>query len=63
MSQVRDLHEQWSRDPEYLAAYDALGPEFELARVLIEAHASHPTPTLPRRGEGTTPSPCGAGGP
>ena len=37
MSRVRDLHEQWSQDPEYRAAYEALGPEFELARLLIEA--------------------------
>ena len=42
MSQVRDLHERWSRDPEYRAAYEALGPEFELARLLIEAPASPP---------------------
>ena len=40
MSEVRDLHEKWQRDPEYRAAYDALGPEFELARVLIEARTS-----------------------
>ena len=59
MSKVRDLHEQWSRDPEYRAAYESLGPEFELARQLIEA----PTPTFPRCDERTTPSPCEAGGP
>ena len=35
MSKVGDLHGKWSRDPEYRAAYDALGPEFELARALI----------------------------
>ncbi len=40
MSNVRDLHERWRRDPEYRAAYDELGPEFELARVLIEARTS-----------------------
>ena len=58
MTKARDLPEQWSQDPDYRAAYDALGPEFELPRMLIEA------PTWPpRRGEGTTPSPCGAGGP
>ena len=39
MSRVRDLHEQWSQDPDYRAAYDALGPEFALARLLIEARA------------------------
>ena len=36
MSKVSDLHEEWGRDPEYQAAYDALQPEFELARSLIE---------------------------
>ena len=40
MSDVRDLHEKWQRDPEYRAAYDELGPEFELARALIEARAN-----------------------
>ena len=40
MSDVRDLHEKWRRDPEYRAAYDELGPEFELARVLIEARTT-----------------------
>ncbi len=42
MSKLRGLHERWSRDPEYRAAYEALGPEFELARMLIEAGASPP---------------------
>ena len=37
MTKVRDLHLKWKQDPEYREAYDALGPEFELARVLIEA--------------------------
>lgn len=37
MSKVGDLHEKWSRDPEYRAAYDKLGSEFDLARSLIEA--------------------------
>ena len=59
MSKVRDLHRLWSRDPDYRAAYESLGPEFELARQLIEA----PTPTPRGRDEGTTPSPCPAGGP
>ena len=36
MSKVTDLHEEWSRDPDYRAAYDRLGPEFELSRSLIE---------------------------
>ena len=37
MSRVRDLHEKWSRDPDYRSAYDELESEFELARSLIEA--------------------------
>ena len=37
MSKVRDLHRKWSQSPDYRAAYDALGPEFELARLLIAA--------------------------
>ena len=37
MSKVSDLHKQWSEDPEYRKAYDRLGPEFEIARSLIEA--------------------------
>lgn len=37
MSKVSDLHKKWGRDPNYQAAYDALQPEFELARSLIEA--------------------------
>ena len=37
MSKVADLHKKWSEDPEYRKAYDGLGPEFEIARSLIEA--------------------------
>ncbi len=37
MTSVRDLHEKWSEDPAYRKAYEELGPEFELARALIEA--------------------------
>ena len=37
MSKVRDLHKEWRRDPEYRAAYDELGLEFDLARSVIEA--------------------------
>lgn len=36
MSKVSDLHKKWSHDPEYRATYEELGPEFDLARVLIE---------------------------
>jgi len=34
------LHEKWLEDPEYREEYERLGPEFELARALIEARAS-----------------------
>ena len=40
MSRVSDLHEKWSRDPDYRMAYDELGPEFALARTLIEARVA-----------------------
>ena len=39
MSSVSDLHKRWSNDPDYAQAYDELGPEFALARSLIEARA------------------------
>lgn len=39
MSKVRDLHQKWSRDPDYRRAYDDLDFEFALARSLIEARA------------------------
>lgn len=37
MTKVRDLHKKWIEDSEYRAEYEDLGPEFELARALIEA--------------------------
>ena len=37
MSNVRDLHRKWRRDPAYREAYDALDTEFTLTRSLIEA--------------------------
>ena len=37
IGKVGELHEKWSRDPEYNSAYDELKPEFEIARLLIEA--------------------------
>ena len=39
MSKVADLHEGWLKDPEYRAAHDCLGTEFEVARALIEARS------------------------
>ena len=37
MSTLDELHERWSRNPDYREAYERLGPEFDLARTLIEA--------------------------
>ena len=37
MSTLAELHERWSRDPDYREAYEQLGPEYEVARALIEA--------------------------
>jgi ribosome-binding protein aMBF1 (putative translation factor) len=39
MTRLRELHERWLQDPEYRQEYERLGPEFELARALIEARA------------------------
>ena len=39
MTRAADLHKKWSEDAAYRAAYDGLGPEFELARTLIEARS------------------------
>ncbi|MGK9054157.1 helix-turn-helix transcriptional regulator [Neorhizobium sp. CSC1952] len=36
---ARDAFEEWRKDPEYLAAYDALEEEFALAEALIKARA------------------------
>ena len=37
MTRLADLHRAWSKEPEYRAEYERLGPEFALARSLIEA--------------------------
>ncbi|MDE2905797.1 MAG: hypothetical protein OXQ28_06900 [Acidobacteriota bacterium] len=37
MSKVRDLHQKWSRNPDYRRAYDDLDLQFALARSLMEA--------------------------
>ena len=37
MTRIAELHERWSGDADYREAYDRLGPEFEVARALIEA--------------------------
>ena len=37
MSTVDELHERWSRQADYREAYEELGPEYTVARALIEA--------------------------
>jgi ribosome-binding protein aMBF1 (putative translation factor) len=37
---ARDAFAEWRKDPEYVAAYDALEEEFALAAALIEARSS-----------------------
>jgi hypothetical protein len=32
MTKVKDLHQKWMKSAEYRKAYEALKPEFELAR-------------------------------
>src|SRR5450759_1206209 len=39
MSKVQNLHRKWMKNGEYRRAYQALAPEFELARTVIEARA------------------------
>lgn len=39
MSTVDELHERWSRQADYREAYEELGPEYTVARALIEARA------------------------
>ena len=37
VSTLAELHERWSQDLEYREAYEQMGPEYEVARALIEA--------------------------
>ena len=39
MTKARDLHEKWLKKEEYRKAYEALEPEFALARAVIQARA------------------------
>lgn len=45
MTTAAELHERWSRDTDYRKAYKRLGPEFEIACELIEAHAQEACPS------------------
>ena len=40
MTLVSDLHQDWLKDPEYQAAYEAQRPEFEVASAIIAARAA-----------------------
>lgn len=40
MSKVEDLHKKWMKSKEYHKAYDALAPEFALARAVIDARVT-----------------------
>ena len=55
MTKVADLHGAWSKDPEYLAEYDRVGPEFALARAHRGAHAGASHPGGARRAHGNDP--------
>ena len=39
MIPVEESFAEWRKDPEYIAAYDALGGEFSLAQAMMEARA------------------------
>ena len=51
MTRVGTLHRKWMKSLEYSAEYDALGEEFQLAKMLIEARtrAGLSQPQLARR--------------
>ncbi len=40
MTSMRELKKKWMRDPEFRKEYEALEPEFALARTLIEARTN-----------------------
>ena len=40
MTKVKDLHQKWMKSAEYRKAYEALTPEFELARAVIDARVT-----------------------
>ena len=51
MTRVGTLHRKWTKSLEYRAEFDALGEEFQLAKMLIEARtrAGLSQPQLARR--------------
>jgi ribosome-binding protein aMBF1 (putative translation factor) len=36
-TRIRDKHKEWSKQPAYRKAYEALAPEFEVASAVIKA--------------------------
>jgi len=40
MSKVKDLHQQWMKDPEYRKAHDDLTPEVDIAHAVIAARVA-----------------------
>jgi len=39
VTQIKDLHKRWMEDPAYRKAHQAVAPEFELARAVLQARA------------------------
>lgn len=39
MTNVRDLHKKWLKNPEYKEAYESMGEEFALASAIISARS------------------------
>ena len=55
MTKVKDLHQKWMKSAEYRKAYEALKPEFELARARSYAartRCSRNTGYIPGRSDG-----------
>ena len=36
---VKELHDEWRKDPEYVKEYEALAEEFDIANALIKARS------------------------
>ena len=39
MTDVRELHKEWMKDPEYREAYEASQPQYELITALLDARS------------------------
>jgi transcriptional regulator with XRE-family HTH domain len=40
MTDVKDLHAKWMKNPSYKAEYEAMRPEFELAATIIDTRTN-----------------------